>query len=247
MKYYFDKIALTVMLVIFFWLLYAFFTLEPEDRIYDMSKKIKHYTIENSSKLSKEEICKRGLLQFLQKQDILHQRIWEYRYLEMDYPNTIPHKPVGYYVLNSVGSDDWYKKLISKYDKSDPLSIEKILFSDFNASKAENIADLLIIDENLTTAGMKNPVAFSFGNGRWRFFLDTSFILKERDNQYLFSMLTIFLSNDVSKKILNSEINEYGIKKDLKELGYTYKIDDYGNVDYDIVKEFEKLKELKGI
>jgi hypothetical protein len=246
MKDYFEKIALTIMLVILCWLLYAFFTLEPEDRIYDMNKKIKHYTIEDGSRLSKEKIYKRGLLQFLQKQDILYQRILEYRYLEMDYPNTIPHKPAGYYVLNDASFDDWHKRLVEKYDSSDPLSMEKIFFSDFNASKVKNIADFLVIDDNLTTAGMKKPVVFAYGDGSWQVFLDASFILKQRDNQYLFSILTIFLSNDIPEKFWDSKINEYGIEKGSKEIGYTYKIDDYGNVNYDIAKEFEEHKDLKG-
>jgi hypothetical protein len=183
--------------------------------------------------IDKRELYRRGVLDFLEKQKTVYEKYWHYTYIEMDAPPPISKKPVGFYVLNEDDFEQWYKKFIKLYNPKDPLSIEKILFEEFNATKVDNISNYLVLDKNLSKAGFKKLVVFHASDRMWLLYGKYSFLLKNIENKTEFIRKFLVLLEKDPIDWIKSDAKEY-IQSKIKPV-FILEVDKCGKVtNYDI-------------
>jgi len=205
------------------------------------------YCLQENKIFSDEELFRRGIIQYLEKDIIVDKKIWIYRYKTLGLGDDKEWKPVGYYVLSELDSNDWYEKFKANYDRTKKSGLRDMLFNTFNAkpSSIDDINELLTIDMSDMTAGFKKPVVLSYGNGTYSLYLGDFLLNKDDDGLCFYNYRETYLIPEREIRKFNKRIYKEILKT--RDFGCTHtNIDRCGNVSYDVEEVYLNSRELTG-
>lgn len=230
----------------------------------DYDKYHQGYCLEENRILSDEEIFRRGIKNYLQKEIELYKLTCLYDDKCNQDGSCI--EPVGYYVLSGLSINVsnlmeklginlkiivetvkkrlGFKKLSYKQYRELKIGLKEMIFKTFKAKLVDNVIDYVKIDMKTMTASFEKPIALGDGEGNYYIYAGKSFLLYKKDDEWGLDPSSIFLFPEIYKNHLWDGQNDYHIefqekigKRDGFD-GFCYKIDHCGNIKYDIKETY---------
>jgi len=224
----------------------------------DYNKYTQGYCLAENRILSNEEILRKGLTQYFQKEIILNQKIqnyrinsygssWEvywhikYRWKDDGYKlkcNTI--KPnIGFYSLENIEKNNFMNEFFKNYNPDKKgIGLLELFFCDFRAKKIIPIEHLNIRDN---VAYFSKPIITLGHHEGFTIYLKT-FLLKRGIDGYKLIINGVYLPEDYGKINIEQSLESYN-KKDYQ---YEIKLDNCGNIDFNVEEIYEEVKEANG-
>ena len=233
--------------------------------LFDYNKYNQGYCLAENRILDKEELYKRAITQFLDRELEVDKKIdeWRYKNYGSRWKSDIE---IGYYELRQdINLDNWLEKIKVDYmdlyffvesanyhTASKKKSANELLFDKLKIKKINPIK-YIKIDLNNSIAGFSRPILF-ITHGLWsgNIMLDNIIKLDGKTIKYGyyfsfdygFSKYDDFMRNAFyDKEIENKELKK---SKHPKLYFHIAKIDNCGNIDYDTENKFIKRRQAKG-
>ena len=213
--------------------------------INDYKKYKQGYCLKEDRILSKDELFKRAILNYL-KSDLVIKKKSEQVYcqkLSWVTPGACKDsniEKIGYYSMDGYSNDNIFEKFSKYYNNnnySKPYDDKKYFFLNILNAKPYQIPDNdIAIDLKSNTAGFKTPKLFYIGNFDYRLHLNESFVFF---NDGSFGSKYIYLSNTMLNNNLYSkfkkEIEDFNFYKGNKNTkGHLWLIDNCGKSNIEI-------------
>jgi len=224
---------------------------------YNQNKYSQGYCLTENRILSNEEILKKGLSQFFQKEIALYKNVQNYRIhkygsnwevysfitnatirARLKLKCDITKPDIGYYSLESIKTNEFMTEFFKKYNPDKRLiGLLELFFCDFKAKKISAIKNIII--KNNIAYFSKPTVLLSYHEG-FIIYLK-KFLLEKKNKEYILKIDGMYLPEGYGMVNIKQSF-EYYNKKD----SYYYKIDNCGNIDYNIEEIYEDIKEATG-
>ena len=222
----------------------------------DYEKYNQGYCLTENRILPEEEILKKALKQYFEKDIVIDQKIedfriqyygsgqenyWRWKSNEYSKKYNFQRPTIAYYALDNVSIDNFAEKFIEKYDKNNKKTgLLEVFFGEFKAKKI-NPMDLIEIKGK--EAYFPIPVVF-FGRSEQYSLYSRKFYLN-KDDGYTFMSDYFFFTEGYP---FNVDIKQEQIlRKEDKYWNYSSnKVDNCGNIDLDVEEIYEEVKFLTG-
>ena len=192
----------------------------------DYNKYKQGYCLKEDRILPKEELYKRAIGQYLDKELLVQQGIKRIVCAPFRKCRGIEEKikNLKYYIVEDFNNSNWYEYLIEKYDR------DKKYF-DVIRMREINPIDYLIVDLKSNTAGFKKPIIYN-DRETYSLFLDKGFLLSADIVSLNYIYLTEYKD---ALKLDDYDKNMYhiNIKNSDSPKGW-FKLDNCGNTDYNV-------------
>ena len=210
----------------------------------DFEKYQQGYCLAENTILSKEEIYKRGIAQFLRKSLTVDRMIsasLKEMGLSSGYEYIDKSVSIEYYEMdeNEITLSNWYEVIGAKYNaKNRKTGYRDLFMNDFHATPTDPTR-YITIDMNSLTAGFTRPI-LSYAQEDYTILLDQSFLLSY--DGHSISRNWVYLHENPNGTLAGEKMGyENSLKLPRKALDRYYKLDNCGNMDYDIEKIHESV------
>lgn len=209
----------------------------------DFEKYQQGYCLVENTILSKEEIYKRGISQYLRKDLILYRMVRESlkKMGITNYEYNDKSIPIEYYTLdeNEITLSNWYEVIDTKYNaKNRKTGYRELFMNDLHATPTDPTR-YITIDMNSLTAGFTRPILL-YERKFYTIILDQSFLLSNDDHSL--SRNWVDLHEDSTNTTL--EGGKKGYENRLKRQRNSkdnLKLDNCGNINYDIEEAHKEI------
>lgn len=185
-------------------------------------KYLRGYCLAEDRVLDEEEVLKKALKQYFEKSLLLEQKIYDYR--ANRYGSKYWKSPKGFYRLENIGVDDFYEV----YDHNNVFELTKAITDEF---RAKQVNPMNMVQIKGSMAYLKVPIVFHISSGfarRTRFIVFLKNFVLTKNDGYEFNYQYDFLSQGF----------EYGKGDKYRRI----KVDNCGNLDFNVDKEYEAKK-----
>lgn len=210
--------------------------------VFDYLRYKEGYCLSEYKILDKEELYKRAIGKYLDKELILTQMINEYR--ANTYGSSWRSKyEIAYYELENINLSNWFEVLQNYYKEG--KSNEEIFINELKAKKTDPKKYLKLNFKDMS-AGFDRPIIRISGDNDGidaRLMLDNFMLLNKNNlqiNHYQYLFDNIDFNQDI-KKFYQKNKQATFVKKD-----FFYKIDNCGNINFDIYKGYIESREVRG-
>lgn len=212
----------------------------------DYEKYQQGYCLAENTILPKEEIYKRGIAQYLRK-SLTVDRMIRASLKKMGithYEYSDKNVPIEYYTLdeNEITLSNWYEVIDTKYNANNHKTGYRELFmNDLHATPTDPTR-YITIDMKSLTAGFTRPI-FLYREKGYIFMFNQSFILNP--DGHSFTINWVYLHEDSTNTTLlgQKKSYEYAIERQRNNI-YDYKLDNCGNINYDIKDTHKRLLDV---
>jgi hypothetical protein len=212
----------------------------------DYEKYQQGYCLAENTILSKEEIYKRGISQYL-RNSLTVVRMISASLKKMgitNYEYSDKSVPIEYYALdeNKITLSNWYEVIDTKYNaKNRKTGYRELFMKDLHATPTDPTR-YITIDMKSLTAGFIRPI-FLYREEGYIFMFNQSFILNS--DGHSFTINWVYLHEDSTNTTLlgQKKSYEYAIERQRNNI-YDYKLDNCGNINYDIEDTHKRVLDV---